>query len=271
MVEKLDLIDPYERFIDEINSDPAFSQPMFSTREITAELRRAVEKEDYLVLGVFQAGAMTGLFEFLLVSEERYIEMIAGLSRSGAAYEEIAEFLRADFPGFQVDFTFNPANARIRDMLTRRGAAFFEEQLRMTLSADPPAIDINGIEPLSARYLDQYLAMHNTDCYWTGEKVADAPERFSVYLAVADGVVVGYIDMTNCYAVNEPGDVLVKEAYRGKGWGKKLMAMAIEKNRPNGMALLVDAGNTAALSLYRSVGFVQVPGKSQQTATWNVP
>lgn len=271
MIQKLASLDPCASFVDGVNSDPAFSQPGFSTQEIAAELRQAVAEPDHLVLGVFGDGAMTGLFEFLIDEEERYIEMIVGLSRSDGAYEEIAEYLRAKFPGFQVDFTFHPANTLIRDMLTRRGAEFFKEQQRMVLSNDTPAVDTDGIEPLSKRYLDQYIAMHETDCYWTGEKVAAATDRFSVYLAVDDGVVVGYIDMTNCYAVNEPADVKVQAEHRGKGWGKKLMARAIEMNRPKGMALLVDVDNTPALSLYESVGFVKVPGENRQTAAWKIP
>lgn len=271
MIQKLTSLDSCEHFMEEINSDPDFSQPMFSTQQIADELRQAMaDGSDRCVLGVFCDGVLSGVFEFLIDGAERYLEMIVGLSRSGTAYEEIAEYLRTNYSGFQADFTFNPANALICDMLKRKGAEFFEEQQRMVLSGNPAVSDADGVEPLSGRYLEQYLAMHKTDCYWTGDKVAAAPDRFSVYLAVDDGAVVGYIDMTNCYAVNEPGDVLVKKEYRGKGWGKKLLARAIEMNRPAGMALLVDVNNTPALSLYESVGFIKAPGANHRTASWNI-
>lgn len=222
------------------------------------------------MLGAFQDGVLTGLFDFQITAEDRYLELIIGLSRSRAAYEALAEYLQANYSGFQADFILNPANTLMRDMLLRRGAAVYEEQQRMVLSNDSPAVDTDGIEPLSGRRMDQYLAMHNTDCYWTREKVAEASDRYSVYLAVEDDVVVGYIDMTNCYEVNEPADVLVKKEHRGRGWGKKLLAKAIEMNRPKGMALLVDVDNAPAIALYESAGFVKVQGENNQTATWNI-
>ena len=138
----------------------------------------------------------------------------------------------------------------------------------MVLQNETPVVDTDGIEPLSERYQDQYLAMRGTDCYWTGDRVVEAADRFNVYLAVDVSVVVGYIDVTNCYEENEPFDLLVKKEHRGKGWGKKLLAKAIEMNRPKGMELLVDVENVPAVSLYRSLGFVKIPGENNQTAVW---
>ncbi len=140
----------------------------------------------------------------------------------------------------------------------------------MVLSNPFPTVDTNGIEPLTEQYKKQYISMHDTDCYWTGDKVAQAPERFSVFLAVDNGLVVGYLDVTNCFEENEPFDLMVKEAHRRRGRGRKLLAKAIETNLPKGMALLVDVGNIPAIKLYESAGFVKVQGKNRLTATWNI-
>ena len=271
MIQKLTSLDAYTDFIHDVNRDTAFSDPMLSTQEnIAVNLYKAVEKPNHHVLGVFHDGVMTGLFVFLITEDERYIEMLVGLSRLTAAYEEIAEYLKANYSGFQVDFVFNPANTLLRELLTRIGASFYEEQQRMVLSNPCPTADTNGIEPLSERYKMQYVAMHDTDCYWTGDKVAQAPERFSVFLAVDNGLVVGYLDVTNCYEENEPFDLMVKEAHRRRGWGRKLLVKAIEANRPRGMALLVDVANIPAIKLYESAGFVKVQGENSLAATWNI-
>ena len=135
----------------------------------------------------------------------------------------------------------------------------------MVFAGPLPETDLGGIEPLSERYLEQYIAMHSTDVYWTAPQVAGTPDRFNVFLAVDGGEVVGYIDVTNRFEENEIYDLLVKEDRRRRGWGRKLTVKALEENRPRGMMLLTEVSNTPAIALYESVGFRTVPGQNSQT------
>ena len=70
---------------------------------------------------------------------------------------------------------------------------------------------------------------------------------------------------------NEPNDLRVLEAYRRRGWGRRLLAKAIELNRPHGMMLLVDTDNVPALRLYESMGFEKAEGENSLTASWQIP
>ena len=152
MIQKLTTFDPYWRFINDINKDPVFAEPMLQTEEqIQCNLKEALTNPDRVPFGVFSDGEMTGLFVFLIVEEDRYIEMLVGLSRERSAYEEIADRLQKQYPGYQVDFVFNPKNTVILDMLRRRGATVDPEQFKMVLTGDCPAVDTAGIEPLSPR------------------------------------------------------------------------------------------------------------------------
>lgn len=263
---------PWQRFIDTLQADPDHSEPMLSTPEqMENNLRKSLNKPNDHVLGVWKNNAVIGLFDFLILEEERYIEMIVGLTRSKEAWEEIFAWLENGYPGFQADFVFNPRNALLREFLDQRGAEYDPEQEKLVLGDDPPVFDTAGIEPLSEKYLDQYLAIHGTGVYWTGDKVWEAKERFRALLAVDNVTVVGYADVTICFAENEVYDLWVKPEYRRRGWGRKLMARAIELNRPRGMMLLEDVGNYAANGLYRSVGFHVVEGANSLTATWMIP
>ncbi|MBR4907363.1 MAG: GNAT family N-acetyltransferase [Clostridia bacterium] len=268
MIRELTTFEPYWAFIDEINRDPSFGEPMLQTKEqIEKNLISAIQSPGQVPLGVFSDDEMTGLFVFLVVEDEQYIEMLVGLSRSPAAYEEIADWLQAHYPGYQVDFVFNPKNPAILKMLANRGAAVDSEQFKMVLTEEPPAVDTTGIEPLSPAYADQYVALHATDLYWTGERILKAPDMFRVFLAVDGGTVVGYIDVTKNNEENEPFDFLVREDCRRRGWGRKLLYKAIEANRPKRMMLIVDVGNNPAIALYRSMGFRDSPEPQSQAAT----
>ena len=271
MIQKLTTFEPYWDFINEINGDPVFSEPMLQTKEqVEKNLICAINSPDQEALGVFSDGEMTGLLVFLIVEDEQYIEMLVGLSRSPAAYEEIADWLKQRYPGFQVDFVFNPKNTVILDMLRRRGATVDPEQFKMVLTEEPPAVDTTGIEPLSPAYADQYVALHAKDLYWTGERILKVPDTFRVFLAVDGGTVVGYIDVTKNNEENEPFDFLVREDCRRRGWGRKLLYKAIEANRPKGMMLIVDVGNAPAIALYHAMGFTNDPEPVNQCATWFV-
>ena len=272
MIKYIKDLTPFLDFISYVNADPDCSEPMlFTEDQMEVNLKKSLNKPNNHVLGVWEGESFTGLFDFLIEEEERYIEMIVGLTRSKKAWEEIFAWLEKGYPGFQADFVFNPHNARLRELLDQKGAEYEPEQEKLVLGETPPAFDTTGIEPLSEKYLDQYLAMHGTGVYWTGDKVWEAKERFQALLAVDNGTAVGYIDVTTCFAENEVYDLWVKPEYRRRGWGRKLMARAIELNRPRGLMLLQDVGNFAANGLYRSVGFHVVEGANSVTATWMIP
>ncbi len=260
-------------FVEELLYDPEFSQPMLSEPGMLEnKLLSAFGRPDETVLGVYRDDALIGLFVFLLLNEERYAEMLVGLSRDAAAYAEVFDRLRTRCAGYLADFVFNPANRLLRARLEAEGAAFDAEQMKMTLADTRPAagVDARGVEPLSERTMPQYAAMHATDTYWTAEKAAAAPERFRILVALEGETVAGYLDVTNCFDENEIYDLRVMEAYRRRGWGRKLLARAIERNRPKGMMLLVEVDNAPAVRLYEGLGFTPVPGQNSVTAHWRI-
>lgn len=272
-VSILDSYDTCREFAEGFQDDPEFSDPMLVNEEhIRCNLKKAFDKpERYTVLGVFRNDMMVGLFNFLVLSDEQYIEMIVGLSRDREAYEEILLYLEKNYPSYDVDFVFNPRNYLLTELLKKRGADFEPEQLKMVWNARLPEVDTVGIELFSEQYAQQYFKIHNQDMYWTGEKVAAAPERFRTLLAIHEGKVAGYIDVTHCFEENEPYDLFVLKEYRRMGYGRKLLASALELNRPKGMMLLVDIDNEAAIQLYESMGFEKNEKQNNVTVHWKVP
>ena len=141
----------------------------------------------------------------------------------------------------------------------------------MVLETPVLGVDTSDIEPLSARYAEAYCSMHNKEMYWTGEKIMAAQDRFRTFLAIRAGRVVGYLDVTYTRRENEPFDLFVLPEYRRMGYGRKLLAKALDMNRPNGMMLLVDVDNEPAIRLYASMGFAKAQGQNNLTAHWRIP
>lgn len=267
MLRPLTSVTEYMDFIKEINRDPSFSDPMLSTEEqIRCNMLDAPNRPSNRIWGIFQGEEIIGLFVFLVLEEESYLEMLVGLSRSAKAYEEMLSFLKETYKGCLADFVYNPGNHLLHELLREEKAQFETEQQKMVLKKEVPCQSSHQIETYSPKYREQYIAIHSKDGYWTAEKVIDAPDRFRIILAIEEGEVVGYVDITHKFEENEPFDVFVRENLRRRGYGKAMMAKAIELNRPKQLMLLVDADNIAAISLYESLGFVKAIGENNMTA-----
>lgn len=271
-VNRITSFEACEGFVRGFCCDNTFSDPMLSNEEqIKNNLINAIERpESHLVIGVFDERQMVGLFSFLVLEEERYLEMLAGLSRDGEAYREMLAYLQARFPSYTADFVFNPNNALLYDLLKRRGAALEAEQQKMVLAGTVPDVDLSGVEQLTETYIPSYLNIHNTDVYWTGEKILEATDRFRTFVAIENGAVVGYLDVTCSFEENEVFDLLVQKEHRRKGYGRKLLAKALERNKPNGMMLLVDIENEPAIHLYESMGFEKAEHQNSIVAHFQV-
>ena len=223
---------------------------------------------DKRLYGVFDEDEVTGLFVFYIIEDEKYMEMLAGLSRNEKAYDEMFAYLENNCQGYDADFIFNPKNHLMVNQLKERGADFCQEQQYMIYTHVPVKADNDDIEILSDKYLEQYCALHTKDCYWTGDKVARTPDRFRVYLAIRDDEVVGYTDVTYTFEENEPVDVFVKEKYRNQGYGRKLLSRALSDNEPKEMILQVDTDNAPAVHLYESLGFKVKENRNMVTVHW---
>lgn len=273
MIRNITDYDSCREFVADFLEDPYFSDPMLVTdEELRHNLIKSIRQpQNHSVLGIYRQNELIGLFAFLVIKEEQYLEMLVGLSRNPDAYKEMVAHLQHHYPGFKADFVFNPGNHLLKELLESCQAQFEQEQQKMIFRGAIPSIDTRGVELLTEKYYQQYCDIHTKNMYWIGEKIIAAPERFRTFLAIVDDQVVGYLDVTHCFEENEPFDLVVLPAYRQKGFGRKLLVSALKMNQPKTMALLVETDNLPAIHLYESTGFVKVQGQNCLTAQWIIP
>lgn len=270
MIKELNSVEEYRNFYHALCTDPSFSQPNTKEDKVDERFKKALEKDDRRVVATFENGEITGIFDLLTLFDDDYIEVLEAYSRERNSYEELFEYLGQNFKGYRVDFIINPQNIAAKEALAAKGARFDDEQQKMVLKNPTPRVDMSGTRILSEEYVKDYLSIHTVTGYWTGERVIEDKDGFAPIIALCDGKVVGYLDLSTDCEINEPYDVLVLEEYRRRGFGKKLLARAIEINKPKGMVLSVVVDNIPALRLYESMGFEKEEGQNSVFASITV-
>lgn len=232
MIKKLNEIDSYMSFILTLNNDSSYNEPMLSTEEqIQDNLIKAVKNKNNVTLGIFDDNIIIGLFVFLIIEEEKYGEMLVGLSKDKKAYDELFAYLKDNYIGYKMDFIYNPKNDLIQAKLKEYNATFDIEQLNMVLTNYKKKNRTHEVVIYDDKYRDAYLSIHDDmNKYWTKDKVLNALDRFRIILAIVDNKVVGYIDITHKYDENEPYDIFVLEEYRNRGIATDMLSLAIELN-----------------------------------------
>jgi len=272
IIRKITDLKTYDSYIRSFLNDPDYSDPNLSARiEKGHELNDLLTKKDHYCFSIENDAQTAGIFVFLILSEEKYIEMLLGISRDPDAVEKMLEYLETHFKGYESYFIFNPDNLLFKDALKGRQAVFDTEQQKMFYTHHCLGSTADDVQLLTEEYYDPYLKMHNTDVYWTGKRVIEAADTFRTYIALKDNTVTGYLDVTYCHEENEPIDLFVKEEYRHQGYGRKLLKRALLDNEPKDMRLHVDVDNLIAIHLYESMGFIKKDMENSVTACWNIP
>ncbi len=265
MIKQIYELKNYQPFIDMLKADYHFSDPHFTYSPKT--LYDALERENRYVSAVFSGEEIIGLFVFLIIPEDQYIEMLVGFSKEEEAYEEIICKLQSEYKGFQMDFVYNPGNTAIQNVLTRLGASFETEQMKMIAHEPDVYCGKNNVQQFEEKYKEQYCMMHIKDTYWNAERVLDATDRFKIFVAIENQEVVGYLDVTFCFNENEIYSIKVKEGYEGKGIEADLLRESLKTNLPKTMLVVIDADDKDEITLFEMVGFKKVEGQNSITAT----
>ena len=258
MIKQIKDITPYTDFIRGFYNDHRFFAQPQTEEEIFEKLQKQAVDPDNITLAAFGGGRITGLFVFLYIKEEKYMEMLSGVSLDGTAYDEMISYLCGNYPGHEIYFVFNPENGILKGRLQGLCAEFMTEQMKMVHSGAIPPFDTDGAALLTPEYYEQYIESHNKDVYWAGDKVIEAKEKFKTLIITDGGKLAGYIDISQGRAENGIFDLLVKPEYRRKGYGRKLLIKALQINKPCGMRLEVDIDNIPAINLYNSAGFMPI-------------
>ena len=201
--------------------DDRLTPPILADRPVAEYLARFE-----LILGHYRGDELTGAIVFIIDADSRYYEAVWVLTEDAEAVREAVQYLKDNHPDFSGDWVMNPRNTVALNALKELGAEVVESLEGYIFDGVVKFDADEGIIPLDEKHYAEYIAMHSKDVYWTAEKVI-ASEKFATWLAVENGLVVGYIDifldqnLSEIYDWQAPNDVtksaLVRAAISGAG------------------------------------------------------
>ena len=84
----------YQDFINSFIEDKNYSDPHLTARiEAGESLDDMIAKKDHHCFVTDDRGEITGLYILLIIAEEKYLEMLIGITRKGSSVEELLSFL----------------------------------------------------------------------------------------------------------------------------------------------------------------------------------
>lgn len=259
MLKKTKNIDAYLNQIKDIEESELYSCPsLFNVSNIKEKLDKYIaDKSNVTYISLDENNNFTGLYIFYIIKEERYGELIVGLSKNKDSYDELFGYLVTNYKDYKIDFVYNPKNNLFNEFLEIYHAKFDTIQQEMHLKDFKKRRIENKIVLYSNKYKKEYLKIHSKDVYWTGEKILKAQDRFRTILGIGNNEVVGYIDISYGLQKNVVFDVFVKEEYRNMGFAKDMLAFAVELDDSKYIFLEVDIDNVPAIKVYERLGFTK--------------
>ena len=136
MIQEIHSFDEYEDFIRELAGHPLYSDPHFTYDK--DNLYHSLKAKDEYAFAVSDNGTTEGLFVWIILPDDRYIEMLIGFTRKEEAFTEMLSYMEKQYCGYHMDFVFNPQNIAISQPLKLKGAKFDPEQQKMILTGPTP-------------------------------------------------------------------------------------------------------------------------------------
>lgn len=256
----------YSDFILELADNPLYYDPHYSYDK--NNLYGAVKRKDEYSFVVIDNGEVKGIFVWSIIPDKKYIEMLIGFTKNEEAFRRMLLHLESKYQGYKADFVINPKNSALCRVLREKNAVFDTEQQKMVHTNMPPHVDTGGIELYTEKWRKEYCELHSRETYWNADRILSAKDRFRVLLAIKDGQLIGYLDVTYSFEQNEPYDIYVKPEYRYQGYELALLVKAIGLNLPSKMMVLVDADAHNDIEIYIAAGFIKVEGQNSVYATY---
>jgi GNAT superfamily N-acetyltransferase len=230
--------------------------------EIQTHVKKILEHDTDFALVMYSGNDITGVGCFFNEPEEQYLECVGGFFDDEADFLLVIPYLQEKCKGSRVDFVYPLENKKILGYLKNAKADFDEPALSLKLILKDFVLQESSykIAVLSEDYCDAYRKIHqDKNKYWKADLVLESPALFMPHLAIHEGTVIGYIDITFGKELVEIYDLFVIDEYRDSGYTEALINEAIRAvlKDNNTLAVHIDLSDSRMKKIYNTFGFIE--------------
>lgn len=247
----------------------------YSTREsILKEFESSIMSEQYIMVGNFRNGQLTGLLYCYIDKEKKNADCIGPFIDSESEdyiilAKQLFEYIRNNIDiKIKYTFFFSKENIKCKEFLESINAVRKTNEYELLLQKELfiPYQKKIKISELDKVYYNQLIQLQDfifPGIYVSGKDIIeDINKSRTVFSIIEDDKLVAY-SVLKTYEKSKSATaeiIAVDERYRGKGYGRAILNHLIESAFQNHnieeIELIVDGDNETAISLYLSLGFI---------------
>lgn len=256
-------IETVVKFIYNMNSivEFEFDNCPHSYKDIKSMINHEFIKTDTRIIVSYDGKELNGVA--ILPCDDIVNDCVGIFAKSsfGLTVSHMLQFAENDLKGRSYFFCVNDKNHHINELVELYNITDLGKDITMKLDHTSLAYTrIECFDDKFTEYQHEFISLHNSlfpDVYWTGEKIQNTINNWIILLEFEHDILVGYIILStksDCIYVQAIG---VKEDFRKKGYGHRLMKRAVvfASKKYKKIILEVEAVNKDAISLYQSIGF----------------
>ncbi|MCP5454760.1 MAG: hypothetical protein H7A30_00600 [Thermotogae bacterium] len=229
-------------------------------REIINRLDSEIESKNHIILVCEYDKKIIGFLEFLIESDEKYIQILAYFSNVNyeSCFDEFYKILHITYKGFTIDFVVNDFNISAINYMKKINAQ--TDGLDTMLYIEKNLFKANKesfARLLPNEYESKFVKLHDTifpDVYWNGKRLLKEKDGFKKLIVTEDNQITGFVVLSSFNRTEEEVYFLYAKDIRTK---INLIdeALKLSFKKSNTVLLLIPENDNSEIKAYTDYGF----------------
>ncbi|MDO5399861.1 MAG: hypothetical protein Q4F17_02630 [Eubacteriales bacterium] len=240
---------------------PAYFDGMKTKDDFISVAWRSLRGENREILLFIREGTVEGWIQFYVFPEDNYLQTEGFNIRSHTeeALEELIQYCKANYAGYELNFGFPADNQNAVSYLQKQGWPCTEQSWNQILHLKDYQLrpESPNVRKVTRETFDDFRTIHSqydAEIYWNSQRIYDSFDKWHIYLYYKEEKPIGaifYFD-EEIFGLTFDGGIFDDGIYEA------LLTKAANDHKERGLAYLVFFQDEDSWSAAREMGFQRV-------------